>query len=145
MVGSLEFLKNPSFKQKYNLLTIFQHNKSDIVVAIYIYAILAYSGTNFHQMLKNTESERTNCIISKDLSRIGRNYIQTSHSPTYISQKIGVHYVALNDGIDTEQKGTDIIAFYHFLNEIYPGRFLKRYVRSIHPDPKQVYGQLSTL
>ena len=90
-------------------------------IAIYDYYIDdGYSGTNFERpsfkkMITDIENGRINCVITKDLSRLGRNYLQSgAYIEMYFPQK-NVRYIAITDGIDTSKSGeTDII-----LNEMY--------------------------
>lgn len=72
-----------------------------------------FTGTNFNRpdfqrMLKDIERGIINCVIVKDLSRIGRNYIDTgTYLERYFPQH-GVRFIALNDGIDNYQQSYDI-------------------------------------
>jgi len=83
-----------------------------------------YSGTTFSRpdflrMLSDIESKKINMVITKDLSRLGRDYIQTGYYlEVYFPQK-DVRYIALNDNIDTSGKDNDIAPFKNILNEMY--------------------------
>lgn len=89
-----------------------------------IYADDGYSGLNFNRpdfmrMLEDIDSGKVNLVITKDLSRLGRDYIQTGYyTDIYFSQK-RVRYIALNDGIDTERDNNDIAPFKNILNDMY--------------------------
>jgi len=95
-------------------------------IAIYDYYIDdGYSGTNFERpsfkkMITDIENGRINCVITKDLSRLGRNYLQSgAYIEMYFPQK-NVRYIAITDGIDTSKSGeTDIMPFKNILNEMY--------------------------
>ena len=95
-------------------------------IAIYDYYIDdGYSGTNFERpsfkkMIADIENERINCVITKDLSRLGRNYLQSgAYIEMYFPQK-NVRYIAITDGIDTlKSNETDIMPFKNILNEMY--------------------------
>lgn len=84
-----------------------------------------YSGTNFERpsfqkMIKDIENGRINCVITKDLSRLGRNYLESgAYIEMYFPQK-NVRYIAITDGIDILNSGEiDIMPFKNILNEMY--------------------------
>ena len=52
-------------------------------------------------MLRAIERRQINLVITKDLSRLGRNYLQTGHLIEDFFPRNGVRYIAMNDGIDT--------------------------------------------
>ena len=60
-----------------------------------------------------------NLVITKDLSRLGRNYIETGHLMEYTFPRMGVRYIALNDNIDTMTESNEIAPFKNILNEFY--------------------------
>ena len=83
-----------------------------------------YSGTNFdrpafQRMLQDIENKKINLILTKDLSRLGRDYIQTGqYTEVYFPSK-KVRFIAVNDGFDSEGPFTDIAPFKHVVNEMY--------------------------
>ncbi len=83
-----------------------------------------YSGTNFdrpafQRMLRDVEAKRINLILVKDLSRLGREYIQTGqYTEVYFPAK-KVRFIAVNDGFDSESPYTDLAPFQHVVNEMY--------------------------
>ncbi len=82
-----------------------------------------WSGTNynrpeFERMVEDIEDGKINLVITKDLSRLGRNYILTGqYTEMYFPSK-GVRYIALNDGIDSSKGESEIAAFKNILNEM---------------------------
>ncbi len=65
-----------------------------------------YTGTNFHrpqfqQMMEAVQAGVIDCIVVKDLSRLGRNYIETSQFIEKICPFYGLRFIAVNDGFDT--------------------------------------------
>ena len=65
-----------------------------------------YTGTNFdrpnwERMMADVKSGRINCIIVKDLSRLGRNYIETGRFLERICPKLGIRFISVNDNYDT--------------------------------------------
>ncbi|MBD5080328.1 MAG: DUF4368 domain-containing protein [Ruminococcaceae bacterium] len=90
-----------------------------------------WSGTNFdrpsfQRMIDDIEDGKINCVITKDLSRLGRNYILTGqYTEIYFPSK-GVRYIALNDGVDTEKGESEIAPFLNILNEMHARQTSKK-------------------
>ena len=91
-----------------------------------------YSGTNFNrpsfqQMIADIEAGKVTCVITKDLSRLGRNYLESGAYIEVFFPKHQVRYIAVNDGVDSANSGEmDITPFKNILNEFYQGMFPKR-------------------
>ena len=71
-----------------------------------LFADNGYTGTNFHRpefhrMMEAVQSGVIDCIVVKDLSRLGRNYIETSQFIEKICPFYGLRFIAVNDGFDT--------------------------------------------
>ena len=67
-----------------------------------------YSGTNFERpdfkrMMQDIEKRNVNCIIVKDLSRFGRNYIETGRYLERIFPFMGIRFIAINDHYDSAE------------------------------------------
>ena len=83
-----------------------------------------YTGTNFDRpdfkrMLSDIEAGRINMVITKDLSRLGRNHILTGQYTDIIFARYGVRYIAISDDVDTFYGENDIAPFKNILNEMY--------------------------
>ena len=83
-----------------------------------------YTGLNmnrpdFQKMLEAIERKEINLVITKDLSRLGRNYLETGDLIERYFPRKGVHYIALNDDVDTMGDVNDITPFKNLLNEMY--------------------------
>ena len=87
-----------------------------------------YSGTNFERpdfkrMMQDIEKRNVNCIIVKDLSRFGRNYIETGRYLERIFPFMGVRFIAINDHYDSaeenDDKGRILIPFNNLINDTY--------------------------
>lgn len=77
---------------------------------------------DFQRLLADVYSGRINCVIVKDLSRLGREYIETGRYLRQIFPAYGVRFIAINDGIDTanEHNGDDLnISLKNLLNDTY--------------------------
>ena len=83
-----------------------------------------FSGLNFNRpafsrLMHDINAGLIDLVITKDLSRLGRDYIQTGYlTEIYFNQK-QVRYIAVNDGIDTLRDNNDIAPFKNILNDMY--------------------------
>ena len=89
-----------------------------------IYIDDGYSGLNFErpgfkELLADVERGVINMIITKDLSRLGRDYIMTGYYSEIFFQTKGVRYIALADDVDTMKGHNDIAPFKNILNDMY--------------------------
>ena len=92
------------------------------------YADDGFSGVNFERpdfkrMMQDVKSQRINCIIVKDLSRFGRNYIETGKYLEQVFPFLGVRFIAINDSIDTSRAQSDaeqfVLPFKNLFNDSY--------------------------
>lgn len=80
---------------------------------------LNYDRPAFKRMLDDIDKGIINVVITKDLSRLGRDYIQTGYyTDIYFNDK-NVRYIAVNDNIDTLNDNNDIAPFKNILNDMY--------------------------
>ncbi len=96
-----------------------------------IYVDDGYSGTNFDRpdfkrLKRDIEKGCINCVITKDLSRLGRNYSMTGYYTDEYFPEQNVRYIAVNDGVDTMGNGNDFAAFHNVINEFYPKEISKK-------------------
>ena len=105
-----------------------------------------YSGTTFdrpafQRMIADIEAKRVNMVITKDLSRLGRDYIMTGHYMERYFPEKQVRYISLLDGIDTgvESTANDITPFRAIMNDMYAKDISKK-IKSVKRD-KQRKGQ----
>lgn len=86
-----------------------------------------YSGVNFErpafqEMLKEIKNGTVNCIITKDLSRFGRNHIEVGKYIEKIFPYLGVRFIAINDNYDSLSKDSQsniIVPFKNLINDAY--------------------------
>ena len=105
-----------------------------------------WSGTNFdrpdfQRMIGDIEAKKVNMVITKDLSRLGRDYIMTGHYMERYFPEKRVRYISLLDGIDTgvESSANDITPFRAIMNDMYAKDISKK-IKSVKRD-KQRKGQ----
>lgn len=96
---------------------------------------------SFQRMISDIEEQRINMVITKDLSRLGREYIQTGQYIEKYFPEHNIRYVAINDGIDTFSNTScnDITPFKSILNDMYAKDISKK-VRSVIKE-KQIKGE----
>ena len=95
----------------------------------------------FNEMLQDIEDKNINMVITKDLSRLGRDYIKTGFYIEDYFPKNNVRYVAITDGIDTylESNNNDITPFKAIMNDMYAKDISKK-IRSVYKE-KQKQGE----
>ena len=110
--------------------------KAQNLVAVDIYIDDGYTGTNFERpdfkrMLNDIEKGKINMVITKDLSRLGRDHIMTGYYVETYFPENDVRYIAVNDDIDTfyETSGSDMMPFKLSMNDMYAKDISKK-VRS---------------
>ena len=100
-----------------------------------------YTGLNldrpdFQRMLKAIEKGMVNLVITKDLSRLSRNYLESGRLIEEYFPRHGVRYIAMNDNVDTLWENNEIAPFKGILNDFYAKDTSKK-VRAI----KRAQGQ----
>ena len=103
-----------------------------------------FTGTNFERpsfkrMVKDIESGKINMIITKDMSRLGRDYIGTGELIEKYFPNKNVRYIAINDGIDTfiDNTNNDIAPFKAIMNDMYAKDISKKVKTSLHSRMKE--------
>ena len=81
-----------------------------------------YSGANFQRpgfqaMLADIEAGKVGTVIVKDMSRLGRNYLQVGMYTEMIFPQKGVRFIAINDGVDSAQGDNDFAPLRNIFNE----------------------------
>lgn len=95
---------------------------------------------SFQKMLSDIENGKINCVITKDLSRLGRNYLETGGFVELFFPEHNCRYIAVNDGVDTANGSTmDFTPFKNLVNDMY-ARDISKKVRSAL-QTKYVMGQ----
>ena len=102
-----------------------------------------FSGTSFdrpafQRMIDDIEARKVNMVITKDLSRLGRDYILTGHYMERYFPEKRVRYISLLDGIDTgvESTANDITPFHAIMNDMYAKDISKK-IKSVKRDKQR--------
>lgn len=111
-----------SIENQRSIVTDYITKKGWVLVDTYIDDGL--TGTNFdrpqfQRMIDDVRNGRINCVVVKDLSRFGRNYIQIGEYTDYLFPTLGCRFIAINDGIDTLEKENELMPFKNLVNEWY--------------------------
>lgn len=86
-----------------------------------------FTGVNFERpgfqmMMDEIRSGKVNCVVVKDLSRFGRNYIEAGNYIEKVFPFMGVRFIAINDNYDSKDKGQAdslVIPFKNLINDAY--------------------------
>ena len=131
-------LESNSITNQRDLLRTFIHNMPDLAHAeILEFCDDGYSGKNFErpgvkQLLEAARRGRIQCIIVKDISRFGRDYITVGNYLSRVFPFLGIRFIAVNDHYDSIRKSdVDSIdtSFKALVYDLY-SRDLSRKVRS---------------
>lgn len=102
-----------------------------------------WSGTSFdrpgfQRMIGDIETKKVNMVITKDLSRLGRDYILTGHYMERYFPEHRVRYISLLDGIDTgvDSTANDITPFRAIMNDMYAKDISKK-IKSVKRDKQR--------
>lgn len=95
------------------LLTEYVAKKEDFILYD-IYVDDGYSGTNFNRpsfqkMIADIEDGKVNCVVVKDLSRFGRDYIDTGRYLERYFPELGVRFISVTDSIDSMKQAYDML------------------------------------
>ena len=137
--------ESESIKNQRTLLTEYVQKLGWEYKLIDIYIDQGYTGTNFNRpafqrMIRDINSGKVNMVVTKDLSRLGRDYIETGEYIEKWFQENNVRYVSVTDGIDTFETANgnnDIAPFKSILNDMYSKDLSKKIRTALHTMQKQ--------
>jgi len=101
-----------------------------------------YSGLNFNrpgfqEMLQDIDRGLINMVITKDLSRMGRDYIMTGYYTEIFFPSKDVRYLALADDFDSLKGGNEFAPFKNILNDMYARDISRKVTNAKHQRAKQ--------
>ena len=109
------------------LLKEFIEEHEDLIL-YNIYIDDGYTGTDFNRpgfqrLLEDMRKGNINCVIVKDLSRLGRNYIEVGNYIEQIFPLFNVRFIAVNDNVDSFKNPTStntiLVPFKNLINDEY--------------------------
>ncbi len=84
------------------------------------YSGVSFDRPGFQEMYKLIEAGKVGIVITKDLSRLGRNYIEVGNYTEFIFPRYGVRYIAINDNYDSLfSDNNELAPFKNLFNEWY--------------------------
>ena len=126
-----ETLERGTIETQVELMKNFVADTEDISVAE-VYKDSDYSGTNFDrpgfvQMMEDIKHGKINCVIVKDLSRLGRNYVETSNYIERVFPFFHVRFLVVTDDFDSFREGVDLtVPLKNIINEFYSKDLAKK-------------------
>lgn len=127
--GSVEKTESASIRNQRNFIKAFIDQREEFCEAdIREFVDDGYSGTDFNrpavqEMLRLCGQNEIDCIIVKDLSRFGRNYLEVGDYLEQIFPFLGIRFIGINDGFDSKkfsgQTGGMDVAFKNYIYEMY--------------------------
>lgn len=121
-----------SIKTQKAMLTQYAKEHGFLIVEVYVddgWSGLNFQRPDFNRMLDDIEAGKIDVVITKDLSRLGRDHLKVGHFTEIYFPMKNVRYIAVNDGVDTANKNNDIAALKNVMNEFY-SRDNSRKIRS---------------
>ena len=95
------------------------------------YSGVSFERPGFQEMYKLIEAGKVGIVITKDLSRLGRNYIEVGNFTEFIFPRYGVRYIAINDNYDSLfSDNNELAPFKNLFNEWY-ARDTSKKIRSV--------------
>lgn len=122
-ISSSAKLESNSISNQKALILDFLKDKKDIEV-VSVRVDDGYSGSNFErpgfvQMMEDIKHGKINCVIVKDLFRLGRNYVETSNYIERVFPFFHVRFLAVTDDFDSFREGVDLtVPLKNIINEL---------------------------
>lgn len=126
-VADAKKAESNSISNQKALILNFLKDRDDIELAA-VYEDDGYTGSNFdrpgfRKMMDDIEAGRADCVVVKDISRFGREYIMTGNYIQRVFPALGVRFIAINDGVDTagmaDPAGEIALPFRNLMNDAF--------------------------
>ena len=80
---------------------------------------VTFEREGFQSMLTDIKAGKVARVLVKDMSRFGRDYLQVGMFTDVLFPSLGVHFVAVNDGVDSKRGDNEFAAIRNIFNEMY--------------------------
>lgn len=119
-------MESESIKNQRELIRLYIEKTKEDLIYVNEYVDDGWSGSNFDRpswkrLMEDIKNDKINAIITKDLSRMGRDYIRMGEYIEIIFPENDIRYIAINDDIDTlyETPGMEFLQFKLMFNDYY--------------------------
>lgn len=130
------------------ILVCKDYAKKENIDVIATYDDYEYSGTNFErpkfkEMMEDIKERKINCIIIRDLSRLGREYLEMGRLIDKVFPFLGVRFISVNDKLDTikniDSKKSFEVTLKNIINDLYAKDISKKVISSKHNKARNGY------
>lgn len=117
-----------SYSIETQILSCKEYALKENIDVLEVYTDYEYSGTNFERpsfqnMMQDIRDRRINCIIIRDLSRLGREYLEMGRLIDKVFPFLGVRFISVNDKLDTvketDSKKSFEVTLKNIINDMY--------------------------
>ena len=139
-------IESESILNQKSMIENFIDSKEDFLNSNkFYYADDGYVGTNFERpafklLIEDIRNKKINCIIVKDLSRFGRDYIEVNNYLDKVFPFLNVRFIAVNDNYDSNNENSNEVLLMHlknFMNDIYSRDISKKISTVINEKQKK--------
>lgn len=100
---------------------------------------VTFNRDGFKKLMQLIEADQVETLIVKDMSRLGRNYLEVGQLTETVFPMHDIHFIAVNDGVDSEQGEDDFSPFRNIMNEWYAKDMSRKMRSALHTKSKQGY------
>ncbi|HEN9955518.1 TPA: recombinase family protein [Streptococcus agalactiae] len=120
--------REKSYSIETQILSCKEYALKESIDVLEVYTDYEYSGTNFERpsfqnMMQDIRDRRINCIIIRDLSRLGREYLEMGRLIDKVFPFLGVRFISVNDKLDTvketDSKKSFEVTLKNIINDMY--------------------------
>ncbi|HFZ6481240.1 TPA: recombinase family protein [Streptococcus agalactiae] len=120
--------REKSYSIETQILSCKEYALKENIDVLEVYTDYEYSGTNFERpsfqnMMQDIRDRRINCIIIRDLSRLGREYLEMGRLIDKVFPFLGVRFISVNDKLDTvketDSKKSFEVTLKNIINDMY--------------------------
>ncbi|HFU7031931.1 TPA: recombinase family protein [Streptococcus agalactiae] len=120
--------REKSYSIETQILSCKEYALKENIDVLEVYTDYEYSGTNFERpsfqnMMQDIRDRKINCIIIRDLSRLGREYLEMGRLIDKVFPFLGVRFISVNDKLDTvketDSKKSFEVTLKNIINDMY--------------------------
>ncbi len=100
---------------------------------------VTFNREGFKEMMELIEAQQVGTLLVKDMSRLGRNYLEVGQLTETIFPMYNVRFIAVNDGVDSDKGDDDFTPFRNIINEWYAKDMSRKMRSTLRTKSKQGY------